>query len=339
MSWLVQPRLVNDPFSDPGLFIDFRFGRRALLFDLGDLTLLSPRELMRVSHAFVSHAHMDHFAGFDRLLRLCLHRAGPLHLTGPPGFAERVAAKLAAYTWNLLHANSVDFALVVDEFDGRLRGRWRFPARTAFAPQEAEPPALAGGLVLDEEEFSIEAAVLDHGTPCLAFALQERLRVNVWRDGLGALGLPVGPWLNEAKRAVRRGDPDDGTVAVDAGRTMTIGELKRHALRIARGQRLAYVVDAAAHADNIARAARLAGEADQLFIEAAFANEDAALAAERYHLTAGAAGEIARRAGARQVIPFHFSPRYLERPELIPEQVKESAQDGARVRREPERDA
>ena len=324
----MQPRLVNDPFSDPGLFVDFRFGRRALLFDLGELSPLSTRELLRVSHVFVSHTHMDHFSGFDRLLRLCLHRPGPLHLTGPIGFADRVAAKLNAYTWNLLDEDSVDFVMVVDESDGRATGRWQFAARTAFGREEVEPPALAPGMVLDEAEFCIEAAVLDHGTPSLAFALQERLRVNVWKQGLDRLALPVGPWLNEAKRAVRRGEPDDHGIAVDAERTIPLGELKRHALRLAAGQRIAYVVDAAAHAENIARAAQLARGADQLFIEAAFANEDAALAAQRLHLTAGAAAEIARRAGARQVIPLHFSARYLDRPDLIPEQVMRAWREG-----------
>lgn len=321
MTFLVQPRLVNEPFGDPGLFIDFRFARRALLFDLGDLSPLASRELLRVSDAFVSHTHMDHFAGFDRLLRFCLHRGGVLHLVGPSGFADRIEAKLAAYTWNLLDENSVDFTILVDEFDGRLLCRRQFRAREAFRSRDVDAPALPPGLVLDEPDFSIEAAVLDHGTACLAFALQERRRVNVWREGLERLGLPVGPWLNAAKAAVRRGEPDDTLVAVTADLRVALGDLKRDALRIAPGQRIAYVVDAAAHEDNIERAARLALGADQLFIETAFADEDAALATERRHLTVGAAAEIARRAGARRVIPLHFSRRYFDQPQRISDEV------------------
>src|SRR5262249_50325318 len=162
-----------------------------------------------------------------------------------------------------------------------------------FARHGVDVPALRPGLVLDEDELSVEAVVLDHGIPCLAFALQERLRVNVWREALDRLGLPVGPWLNEAKRAARSRDGDDTIIVIDATRTTPLGELRRDALPIAPGQRVAYVVDTAAHADNVARAAELARNADQLFIEAAFADEDAAIAAERRHLTAGAAGEIA----------------------------------------------
>src|ERR1700745_585566 len=160
MTWLVQPSLVNEPFSDPGLFIDFRFGRRALLFDLGDLTPLSPRQLLRVNHCFVTHTHMDHFAGFDRLLRVCLHRTTPLHLIGPPEFADRVEHKLMAYTLNLLDEDSVDFVIVVSEFNGDGFGRMcEFRAREAFRRRHISPVSRSSDLLLDEEEFRIAATV------------------------------------------------------------------------------------------------------------------------------------------------------------------------------------
>jgi ribonuclease Z len=314
MTFLVQASLVNDPFSDPGLFIDFRFRRRAILFDLGDSTPLSPRQLLRVSDAFVSHAHMDHFAGFDRLLRVCLHRTLPLRLIGPAGFTDRVEHKLKAYTLNLLDEDSVDFVIMAAEFSGeRLERAAEFRAREGFRRREAEAPRLSGCTLLDEEDFWITGAVLDHGIPCLAFAFEERLRVNVWNEGLKHLDLPVGPWLDNAKRAVRRGEADGTPIAVRPGLDVPLGTLKQHALRTSRGQKIAYVVDAAHRRANLEKAVALARGADQLFIEAPFLQADAEIAAQRLHLTALQAGGIAREAGVSQLVPFHFSARYRER--------------------------
>ncbi|MDC7784450.1 ribonuclease Z [Rhodoplanes sp. TEM] len=323
MSRLAETRPVGGPFDDPGLLVDLRFGRRALLFDLGDLSGLGQRERLRVTDAFVSHAHMDHFRGFDTLLALGLHRPGTLRLVGPKDFADRVAAKIAGYTWNLLDETTPDFSVVVDEFfDGAVRRRTRFPGRRAFAREAADPPALSPGLVHDEDDFSIEAMALDHGIPSLAFALQERRRINVRRDALDRRGLPVGPWLTAAKRAVRRGDPPDTEIATDDGRRLRLGDLLDDVLSVGPGLRVAYVVDAAPHDANVAAATALARGADRLYIESAFATEDLALAQRRLHLTAGIAGRIARAAGVREVIPLHVSPRYLDRPDHVPAQLR-----------------
>ena len=69
---IYHAQLVNGVFGDPGLYIDLKFQSRALLFDIGDIAALSTRKLLRVTDVFVSHTHMDHFAGFDHLLRVCL---------------------------------------------------------------------------------------------------------------------------------------------------------------------------------------------------------------------------------------------------------------------------
>jgi ribonuclease Z len=94
MPALFQPRLVNGPFEDPGLFIPLQFERRAILFDLGDLSRLPPRDLLKISHVFVTHTHMDHFIGFDQLLRCILGREKDLFLYGPIGFIGNVEGTL-----------------------------------------------------------------------------------------------------------------------------------------------------------------------------------------------------------------------------------------------------
>ena len=310
MKPLFHPRLVNDPFGDPALYIDFLFERRALLFDLGDLSPLSARQLLKVDYAFVSHTHMDHFFGFDTLLRLFLGRDKLLHLYGPPGFLDQVEHKLGGYTWNLVESYASDFIVRALEVhpDGS-RYAADFPTRQAFRRRPVEFPPLPGDVLHDEESFRVRFAFLDHQIPCLAFALEEKLHVNVWKNGLEELGLPTGPWLRDLKSAVARGEPADTMIRLGE-RTLTLGLLQEKVLRAVPGQKIAYVTDAGYNLANAEAILRLARDADILFIEAAFAGEHAERAARKHHLTAPQAGLLARQAGARRLVPFHFSPVY-----------------------------
>jgi len=134
-----DPTLVNDPFDDPGLYVDLVFERRALLFDLGDLGRLAPRKLLRVSDVFVTHLHMDHFAGFDQLLRRLLGREKTLGVYGYKGIIDAVEHKLRAYTWNLIEGYDGNLVFCVTEIDeaGRLTSA-QFSGRTRFQRSDGE---------------------------------------------------------------------------------------------------------------------------------------------------------------------------------------------------------
>ena len=76
------------------------------------------------------------------------------------------------------------------------------------------------------------------------------------------------------------------------------------------GRRFGYVSDLRHTPGNVERLEALLAGVDLLHIEAVFLDADREQAKRKNHLTAGQAGEIARRLGARRVVPFHFSARY-----------------------------
>jgi ribonuclease Z len=322
---LISAQLVNGAFGDPVLYLDFRDARRALLFDVGDVGALPPARILRLTDLFVSHAHLDHFAGFERLLRVGLGRHPGLRLYGPPGFLDRVAHKLAAYSWNKVRNYPGDYALTAHEIapGGGVR-RARFGSASAFAREPLPETRCEDGVLLQEPKFRVRAAFLDHDIPCLGFAFEEQPRVHVRKDALAALGLAAGPWLGALRRALAEERPDDTPIRVRwqdrAGaheRQVALGVLKSRALQIVPGQKVAYVTDVRGTPDNEARIAQLAADADLLYIEAVFLGADAAHAERKHHLTAAQAGRIARAARARNVVPFHFSPRYRGREDEL----------------------
>jgi ribonuclease Z len=316
------PRLINGAFEDPVLFIGFHYEKRAMLFDLGRLGRLSVREILKLSDVFVSHTHIDHFIGFDHLLRCSLNRKQELRLFGPKGFIENVRGKLAGYTWNLIR--DYPLTLVVYEIDGVRMRRVEFKAAHDFR-LEGETISPFSGALLEEPALCVRTAILDHKIPCLAFSLEESNRLNVKRDVLQAMGLNSGPWLNELKTMLRENRPRETRLQIPlssgGNKDLTLEEWHDLLMVESRGQKIVYVVDNQYNAINAERILSLAENADLFYCEAFFSQAEEAIARERFHLTATQAGLMARRAQVTRLIPFHFSPRYQSEPNRLKEEA------------------
>jgi ribonuclease Z len=283
---------------------------------------------MRLSHVFVTHTHMDHFSGFDHLLRVMLGRKAGIVMFGGPNFLTQVEHKLGAYTWNVVHRYEVE--LVIDAREIGVDGggqRALFSSRRRFAREAGPSFERSDDEVHNETTFRVRGRFVDHDIPCVAYVLEEKARVIVAKDRLAALGVSTGAWLRELKHAVLTGAPDETPIQVqwrdrhgEHAMTRQVGELRHLILDIVPGRRIGYVTDLRYTEANVETLSELMHDVDLLFIESVFLDEDKTHGLRKNHLTARQAGLIARRIGARAVVPFHFSPRYEGRSaELIAE--------------------
>ena len=281
------------------------------MFDLGHTDSLSTRDILKITDIFVSHTHVDHFIGFDNVLRISLKKEGPLRLYGPEGFIDHVEGKLRGYTWNL----TKDYPLVINVYEvteGYIE-QAVFKASNSFRRESLEKRP-SNGILLHDSFCKVSVRVLDHQIPCLAFSLEEECHININKEMLTNMGLPVGSWLSELKEAIR-GNKFNAVITVE-GRDLSFSDL-REVVDISHGQKLSYVVDALGSEENIKKTVELVKGSDLLYIETYFLESDKEKARERYHLTAREAGRIAREAGVGRMETLHFSLRYLDDPEAL----------------------
>ena len=324
MTHLFQQRLLNQPFGDPALYVRLSGEKKALLIDLGDVSCLEPGKLLKVEDVFVSHTHIDHFIGFDHVLRLNLARDKTIRIFGPPGIIKNIKGKLAGYTWNLV--GEYPFIIEAVEIGARSLKKVRFICAERFEPRKAETVAYSAPLIDLHPHYAVQALRLDHRIVSIAYSMEERFHININKDRLDSLGLPVGAWLRDLKDAIWAGRPDDFMVRIDGGTEMPLGKLTREIATITKGQKIVYVSDCRGTAANLKKIIDFARGADLLFCEAAFLDRDRDRAFERGHLTAKQAGFAAREAGVANLQVFHFSPRYETAPELLYQEAQQEFQ-------------
>ena len=317
------PRLINGLFDDPGLLITFQYEKRTVFFDLGDIHILPAKDILKTSHVFITHTHMDHWIGFDRLIRLMLGREKTLYMYGPEGFLKNIEGKLTGYSWNLVQHYDRRFSITATEIRSNYQETKHYSCHTGFLPGEPVQNRPFENILLKESGLFVSTAILDHIIPVLGYSLQERFHINIKTSAVAALNLEIGPWLNTFKHALLNNEDPNSRFEVRFGKenrraeTFVLGDLTEKIALITPGQKISYLADAVYNPSNEEKMVTLAEKADHLFIESAFLDKDREIAGEKYHLTAKQAGIIAGKARVKRFTLFHFSPRYQGQEHLI----------------------
>jgi ribonuclease Z len=153
-----------------------------------------------------------------------------------------------------------------------------------------EAPVDADGPLAVTPAYTLQARRLSHPVESYGYRLVEPDGRRMLPERLAAHGIK-GPDVGRIQR-----EGSLGGVALDQ-----VSEVRR-------GQRFAFVMDTRL-CDGVFA---LADGCDMLVIESTFLDEDAQLAVDHGHLTAGQAGRVAADTGVRHLVLTHFSQRYTE---------------------------
>ncbi|MEX2585937.1 MAG: ribonuclease Z [Balneolaceae bacterium] len=244
------------------------------LFDCGENTqmrmLQAGLKRSKVDFIFLSHFDVDHFSGLIGLLSTLQlqRREKPLTITGPVGIREFVE-------WNMNFANvsltyEIHFVEVDEDF--------------------------AGGRVVDEEEFYVEARPLKHNRFCLGFRFQEKDKPGkVDAEMAEQMGIQE-DWQYKELKAGNDVELEDGTIVHSHD---IVGHPRP-------GDSFAYITDTGYCPNSV----KLAMNTNILIHEATFSENLSDKAAETGHSTSIDAARVANEAQTKLLVITHFSARY-----------------------------
>jgi ribonuclease Z len=315
-------QVLGTPDTDNALFVKVDTGQAQsrLLFDCGDGCphALGAAELREVDHLCFSHLHMDHVSGFDLFFRITFDRADrDNRIWVPHGSGEIVAHRFRGFLWNLVGPNQKGEWLVHEIAPARVETRAYF-AREAFRTAHERPAwPRRDRTIIDGDGFTVEALLLDHGTPSVGYVVREAARVNVDTEKLYAKGFKPGPWLKRLRGAPAA--PGE-TVEVN-GAAHDLNALQGELLVTTPGDSVAYLTDFRCTPAALEELAPVLAGVGTVVSECQFRASDGDLANDVMHSTSREVAELAARANVGKLVLFHFSARYTaeERAAMLAE--------------------
>lgn len=254
------------------------YKNQGILVDCGEGTQRQLRiagiKPSKITKLLITHWHGDHVLGIPGLIQnLAAHNyKNTLEIYGPKGSKK--------YLKNMLSG------IIMQE-------------RIKYEVNEIN----AG--IFYKKDVILEAAHLDHITPCLGYSIREKDRRKIRLNYLKKFGLKQSPLLGSLQK---------GKNIIYQGKKISADK----STELIKGKKITIVMDTA----PTKNAEKIAKDSDVLIAEATWSKELEKFVMKRKHLTAELAAKIAKKANAEKLILTHFSQRYKEIKELETEAKK-----------------
>jgi ribonuclease Z len=257
------------------IYIEYK--GEGILFDCGEGTQrqmnIAGINRNKIRKILLTHWHGDHVSGLIGLLQTISNNESPQKVVifGPRETQERIAYLLKSVSFE---ENRMDLEI-----------------------KELNPRGVEK--IYDGEDYTIQAAYLDHKIPCLGFSLIEKDQRKINMAKAKKLGLREGPLIGK----------------LQAGHSVNFKGQNVHpddVSHMQKGKKLSIILDTL----PCTNAYEIAREADILIAESAYTSEMEEKSLEYKHMTTKQAALIATTANVKKLIITHFSQRYKTNKEL-----------------------
>ncbi len=257
----------------PGRFLTSSMIRRKgelFLFDCGEGTQVSLKMLnlkwKKINKIFISHMHADHVTGLPGILMLSaqVDRVEPLYIYGPKKLKEYIDSSRKILDMY------INYEIIFEEVNE--------------------------GIIIDNDEYSIEAIKLNHTKPCFGYVLREKDRPGEFYPQK-AMEYKIKPGPDFGK--LQKGESIINSDGLKITPEMVMGENRK-------GRAFSYITDTL-YLKNIAKKIM---NVDLLLCEGMFEAGMEDIAKEKKHMCVNQAAQIAKDANARMLALMHYSPRY-----------------------------